>query len=398
MGSTHYSGSRKTKFLVHGFTHHGHRQWLLNLATALLNKEDLNVIIVDWGHGAGIPYAQATANTRVVGALIAQLIKELTLVGPSLADFHIIGHSLGAHIAGYAGERLHTLGQITGLDPADPYFQGTDVRVRLDPSDADFVDVIHTDGSSILQLGFGTMQQMGHVDFYPNGGAHQPGCDADFMGTLSHTVWAAVTQLDTLAAEGAVACSHERSYILYTDSVSNNCPYTAYPCTSGSEYAAGHCLSCTGTGCSEMGYNSKNFSARGSFYLDTASISPFCEFHYQVNITGRNNMDGVITLVLQGTNGRSANIPLMADNEVHTKGHIISKFIKVPNDIGTLTNIALEYDKTSSVLTGWAYPDDWQLMGVSIFSAEEQRMYTFCAYGKTLTSHKPIAMGLTGTC
>lgn len=109
-------------------------------------------------------------------------------------------------------------------------------------------------------------------------------------------------------------------------------------------------------------------------------------------------MDGVITLVLQGTNGRSANIPLMADNEVHTKGHIISKFIKVPNDIGTLTNIALEYDKTSSVLTGWAYPDDWQLMGVSIFSAEEQRMYTFCAYGKTLTSHKPIAMGLTGTC
>lgn len=79
-----------------------------------------------------------------------------------------------------------------------------------------------------------------------------------------------------IAAEGAVACSHERSYILYTDSVSNNCPYTAYPCTSGSEYAAGHCLSCTGTGCSEMGYNSQNFSARGSFYLDTASISPFC--------------------------------------------------------------------------------------------------------------------------
>lgn len=68
------------------------------------------------------------------------------------------------------------------------------------------------------------------------------------------------------------------------------------------------------------------------------------------------------------------------DNEVHTKGHIISKFIKVPNDIGTLTNIALEYDKTSSVLTGWAYPDDWQLMGVSIFSAEEQRMWVALNY------------------
>ena len=36
---------------------------------------------------------------------------------------------------------------VLGLDPADPYFQGTDPVVRLDPTDAAFVDVIHTDGS-----------------------------------------------------------------------------------------------------------------------------------------------------------------------------------------------------------------------------------------------------------
>lgn len=40
-----------------------------------------------------------------------------------------------------------------GLDPAEPYFQYTDTAVRLDPSDADFVDVLHTDGDSILALG-----------------------------------------------------------------------------------------------------------------------------------------------------------------------------------------------------------------------------------------------------
>lgn len=66
---------------------------------------------------------------------------------------HMIGHSLGAHTAGYAGERIEGLGRITGLDPAEPYFQGLPYFVRLDHTDADLVDVIHTDGKSIFLLG-----------------------------------------------------------------------------------------------------------------------------------------------------------------------------------------------------------------------------------------------------
>lgn len=34
----------------------------------------------------------------------------------------------------------------TGLDPVEPYFQGTDAAVHLDIGDAAFVDVIHTNG------------------------------------------------------------------------------------------------------------------------------------------------------------------------------------------------------------------------------------------------------------
>lgn len=41
--------------------------------------------------------------------------------------------------------------------------------VRLDRTDAEFVDVIHTDSKSILQLGLGMSQAIGHIDFYPNG-------------------------------------------------------------------------------------------------------------------------------------------------------------------------------------------------------------------------------------
>ena len=42
-----------------------------------------------------------------------------------------------------------------GLDPAGPYFDNTDPSVRLDPTDARFVDVIHTDGTHNLLLGLG---------------------------------------------------------------------------------------------------------------------------------------------------------------------------------------------------------------------------------------------------
>lgn len=69
---------------------------------------------------------------------------------------------------------------LTGLDPAGPYFTGTPNVVHLDPSDADFVDAIHTDAEKLLSNkinGFGTSDPQGHIDFWPNGGVEQPGCD-----------------------------------------------------------------------------------------------------------------------------------------------------------------------------------------------------------------------------
>lgn len=64
------------------------------------------------------------------------------------------------------------------LDPAKPLFAHADLSNRIDPSDADFVEIFHT---STNILGLGTPS--GHVDFYPNGGAQQPGC-SDIFGEI----------------------------------------------------------------------------------------------------------------------------------------------------------------------------------------------------------------------
>ena len=64
---------------------------------------------------------------------------------------------------------------ISGLDPAGPKLAEDDTHrnISLDKTDAKFVDIIHSDAETPL---LGTLKRQGHVDFYPNGGLHQPGC------------------------------------------------------------------------------------------------------------------------------------------------------------------------------------------------------------------------------
>ena len=97
-----------------------------------------------------------------------------------------IGHSLGAQTCGYVGNRIEAafgerLPIIHGLDPAEPYFKDTPSEVSLDPSDADFVSVLHSDAVRFNENGIGTglgiSYPIGHMDFWPNNGYNHPGCE-----------------------------------------------------------------------------------------------------------------------------------------------------------------------------------------------------------------------------
>lgn len=167
-------------FIAHGYIDTGDRPWVRRMMNALLDIDDSgksSVIVVDWGEGSSPPYTQAVANIRLIGVITAHvmfMIKE-QLNMKNLDNVHMLGHSLGSHLSGYAGDTLQKqfglkLGRITAMDPAEPLFTDAELIVRLDRNDAKFVDVIHTDTLPITLGGLGMPAAIGHVDFYPNGG------------------------------------------------------------------------------------------------------------------------------------------------------------------------------------------------------------------------------------
>lgn len=135
--------------------------------------------VVDWGNLSQNDYKSASMSIFDVGLTVAGIIIALEEMRPkhfNRRNVTLAGYSLGAHAAGYAGAVLDgQVEQIIGLDPAGPLFTlpaAVAPKYRLDQTDAQFVQVLHTSGGTL-----GTSLKCGHADFYPNGGrAPQRNC------------------------------------------------------------------------------------------------------------------------------------------------------------------------------------------------------------------------------
>ncbi|TMS06816.1 Phospholipase A1 member A [Larimichthys crocea] len=110
-----------------------------------------------------------------------------------------------------------------GLDPAGPMFKTADTFDRLDPSDAQFVDAIHTDSDY-----FGISIPVGHVDFFLNGGMDQTGCARSRFASMY----------------GYVICDHMRALHVYMSALNGSCPLMGIPCSSYEDFLNGHCMNC----------------------------------------------------------------------------------------------------------------------------------------------------------
>jgi len=193
-----------------------------------------NIINVDWGKlsspanetayalshindlSKDLFYRAAVKNVPKVGGRVAEFITFLLSEQRlrSTEDVHVIGFSLGAQVSSFIKYNLTTpLGRITGLDPASPLYQTTSVSKKLDAEDASFVDIIHTNQGQDGYYG-----NIGHADFYPNGGGpNQPDClDTVGIGVVENAVTG--------------SCAHNRAWIYYVKSLTEN--ITACRCLS----------------------------------------------------------------------------------------------------------------------------------------------------------------------
>lgn len=88
---------------------------------------------------------------------------------------YLVGHSLGAHISGLAGQAVKEysgvkVGTIKALDPANYLdIESASDEEKLTKDDANLLIVIHTAGGEAA-----VTESYGAVDFFPNGGSVQP--------------------------------------------------------------------------------------------------------------------------------------------------------------------------------------------------------------------------------
>uniref|UniRef100_A0A6G1SLC1 Phospholipase A1 member A n=1 Tax=Aceria tosichella TaxID=561515 RepID=A0A6G1SLC1_9ACAR len=297
--ATGFEPRQPTHIFVHGFTQsYPDTDWLRKTRAlfemhSLVGKE--NLIIMDWGVGSQGSYQQVAARSSAMGSFLANFLMKLFELGAERESVHIIGHSLGAHIAGFAGKRIRPrIGRITGLDAAGPCFGklfSNSPNDRLAPDDAIEVDVYHYDDAFL-----GLPGQIGQFDVFVNGGSSQPGA-TDNINSMAQALVTMVFRRNRPLSE-----SHTRSTEVATSQLSlTNCQMIAYECRDWPAFLSGECGYCDASNsqCFDMAFHHqytnrkppplRQYSGSRSgggggkqFYIATSPNGLYCLQHFQV--------------------------------------------------------------------------------------------------------------------
>ncbi|XP_055370737.1 phospholipase A1 2-like [Condylostylus longicornis] len=247
--SPHFDRSKPVVILIAGWTNTiDNSNMIYEISKAYLCRGGVNVIGLDASNYTTTFYALSALNARDIGKYLAQSIVKLEKIVP-LENIHLIGHSLGANIAGYTGKFFQNmtgrlLPRITGLDPAKPCFHMGQKLMPIEKGDAEFVDVIHTNPGVL-----GIEKEIGDVDYYPDG------------------------LLPLKSGCLTISCSHNRAHEYYAESVypGHENDFLAVKCHSIFELRIGLCNT---TERYIMGYAVQK-DIKGIFYSKVTAQFPY---------------------------------------------------------------------------------------------------------------------------
>jgi len=216
-----------------------------------------NIIGVNWGALSGGDTGLLDINTLAATTMYPLVLLNVPPTGQRVADFlqflsvnvnipqssvWIIGHSLGAHIAGCAGsasisDNNAIVNRLTGLDPAGPlYYLSLSNSDMIYKTNAGWVDIYHTGRGGLGD----SRTNSGDIDVFVNGGSSQTGCP--FPSTTDPLRY----------------CDHSYSWKYFNNTITSS-SLTGCPCTTFALFPTCFCPGCgplsTGSNAAPMGFN-----------------------------------------------------------------------------------------------------------------------------------------------
>lgn len=195
-------------------------------------------------------YTWSALNTDAIGLLVAEALLKLNRRYVT-NNVHLVGHSLGAQIAGAAGRYYKELSgsmlaRVTGLDPANPCFYDGEMLSGTGKGDAKYVDIIISNPGVL-----GTSADAGDGNFFVEGlRSIKSGCKG----------------------LNAIPCSHQRAVDYFTESVypNNKLNFKGNLCRSRASLWTGR--TCSNMRTAIMGYAAHR---SGLYYVDANKDEPF---------------------------------------------------------------------------------------------------------------------------
>lgn len=177
----HFDDEKPTTFYIYGTLEGTWTPTVIAVKNAYIKNGKFNFVLV----GSQNPFLQIFENAPIIAQTFAMNLLELLDDGYEVSKIDFVAFSLGSKAIAPLTSRIirrvskgsFRIPKIVALDPGKVRKDEMHLvcHRKLNPDDAEFVMVIHTDCEN-----WGTRGSYGHVDFRINGGCEQPNCVNNF--------------------------------------------------------------------------------------------------------------------------------------------------------------------------------------------------------------------------